>query len=117
MKIIEIGGLVSLVAIVATAVTIFTRLAMRVEAIEERQKTILERPNPPPIPVPDFSPSEECHWLPYLGRADLVNIQECPEGTYAKGLGFSHPFGQDLAYQMSYRLRCCALPPFSSEEN
>lgn len=117
MKIIEIGGLVSLVAIVATAVSIFTRLVMKVESIEERQKAIMERPDPAPMLVPDPPPSEECHWLPYLGRADLVNIQECPEGTYAKGLGFSHPFGQDLAYQMSYRLRCCALPPSSSEEN
>ena len=72
MKVIEIGGLVSLVAIVATAVAIFTRLVMQVEAIEERQKTILERPDPAPMPVPDLPPSEECHWLPYLGRADLV---------------------------------------------
>lgn len=64
--------------------------------------------------IVDFH-EKECHWLDYLGRAPEENIQKCPAGFYAKGLGFHHEGGQNYTYQMSYRLYCCALTPFSSE--
>ena len=51
----------------------------------------------------------DCKWMPSLSRHPLENIQYCPDGFYAKGLGFNHSSGADYAYQMSYRLYCCSL--------
>ena len=51
----------------------------------------------------------DCKWMSYVARHPLENIHYCPDGYYAKGLGFHHKHGEDLAYQMSYRLYCCSL--------
>ncbi|MCG8520178.1 MAG: hypothetical protein MI794_19510 [Pseudomonadales bacterium] len=50
-----------------------------------------------------------CNWMPSVSRHALENIQQCPDGYYAKGLGFNHQSGADYAYEMSYRLYCCSL--------
>ena len=83
------------------------------EIMREAGETVIEQAKSYVVALHE----KECRWLPYIDRGPLVNIQECPTGFYAKGLGFNHEGGKDYAYQMSYRLYCCALTPFSSEDD
>ena len=124
MSKIEIGSLIGMLITILAAAVAFGQFQGRLAMIEgdhARAKEIMREAGEAVIEeaksyIVDLH-EKECHWLPYLDRHLLVNIQKCPAGFYAKGLGFSHAHGQDYAYQMSYRLYCCALTPFSSEDD
>ena len=134
---IEIGGLAALVVAVITGAVAFGNLQGRISGIEreiDQPKKVMrnegreiieetesirkdfERDSKSMVSNINANKSailsigeNECKWMSYVNRSPLENIHYCPDGYYAKGLGFYHKHGQDYAYQMSYRLYCCSL--------
>ena len=124
MSKIEIGSLVSVFITLIVAAVAFGQFLERLAALERdhvQAKKIMREEGEATIReakayIVDLH-EKECHWMEYVSRYPETNIQECKAGFYAKGLGFYHKHGKNGAYQMSYRLRCCALTPFSSNPN
>ena len=122
MSKIEIGSLVGVFITIIVAAVAFGQFLERLAVLERdhvQAKEIMRGEGETIIReaqsyIVDLH-EKECHWMKYVSRYPEENIQECKAGFYAKGLGFYHKGGENLTYQMSYRLRCCALTPFSSE--
>lgn len=134
---IEIGALVALAVAVITGAISFGNLQGRVSSIEreidspkkvmrdEGRQIVEETENihkefmrdteaiRPDVEANDLAISSlgenDCKWMSYVDRFPSKNVQHCPDGFYAKGLGFYHEGGENYAYQMRYRLYCCSL--------
>ena len=133
----EIGGLVALVVAVTSGAVAFGNLEGRISGIEreiDQPKKVMRDEGQRIIEEADGIREDilrktetiesnvgenrtaisslgenDCKWMNYLSRVPLENIQYCPDGFYAKGLGFSHEASRVYAHQMSYRLYCCSL--------
>ena len=123
MSKIEIGSLVGVLITILVAAIGFGQFTERLAALERDHAGAKESMQEAGAEILKKAKSyivdrheTDCSWMEYMGRYPEVNIQQCPAGFYAKGLGFYHKHGENGAYQMSYRLHCCALTPFSSEQ-